>query len=169
MEKYLEAGVVVNTHGVRGDVKVKSLCDSPAVLTGIKEFYIKEANGEFKRLSCPRRVPFGADTVLLRFEGCETFEEAVKYKNRTLYADREDIPKGENDFFIADIIGLPVIDADSGIVYGKVTDVFNQGAQDLYEVQTGDGEKKLIPAVPQFITEIDISRGLFIRPIEGLI
>ena len=168
MEKYLEAGIVVNTHGVRGDVKVKSLCDSVDVLTSVKRFYIKQG-GEMRPLTAVKNVPFGADMALLRFEGSASYEDAVVYKTKTLYADRDDIPLGEGDVFIADIIGLPVIDADDGRVYGRVTDVFNQGAQDLYEVKKENGETALIPSVPDFIIRIDVLSGVYIRPIEGLI
>ena len=168
MEKYLEAGIVVNTHGVRGDVKVKNLCDSVDVLTSIKRFYIKQG-GTMRELTAVKNSPFGTDMALMRFQGSASYEDAVVYKTKTLYADRDDIPLGEGDVFIADIIGLPVIDADSGQVYGKVTDVFNQGAQDLYEVEKADGEKALIPSVPDFIIRIDVLSGVYIRPIEGLI
>lgn len=168
MEKYLEAGIIVNTHGVRGDVKVKNLCDSVDVLTSIKRFYIKQG-GMMRELTAVKNSPFGADMALMRFDGSVSYEDAVVYKTKTLYADREDIPLEDGSVFIADIIDLPVIDVDSGKVYGRVSDVFNQGAQDLYEVEKENGEKALIPSVPDFIIRIDVSSGVYIRPIEGLI
>ena len=168
MEKYLEAGLVVNTHGVRGDVKVKNYCDSVKAFAGIGKFYIKTAAG-FKELRCEKNQPFGPDMALVRFEGCQTFEDAVIYKNKLLYADRDDIPRGEGDYFIADLIGLPVTDVDTGEVYGKLTDVYNQGAQDLYEFEKEDGTRGLIPAVPEFIIRIEPGDAVYVRPIEGLI
>ena len=71
-------------------------------------------------------------------------------------------------FFIADIIGLPVIDLESGKELGELTDVLNLGASDLYEIKT-EGGKKLIPAVPEFIKEIDLERGIFVSLIEGML
>ena len=69
---------------------------------------------------------------------------------------------------MADLIGLDVIDNKSGEVYGKVTDVINRGASDIYVVETPQGEK-MVPAVEEFIKKVDIDRGIFVEPIEGLL
>ena len=74
------------------------------------------------------------------------------------------LPEGE--FFIADLIGLPVINADTGKVYGTLTDVIQHG-QDLYEIETASGTR-LMPAVPEFVREIDLEKGVFVTPIEGI-
>ena len=100
-------------------------------------------------------------------EGITDIDSAAAMKETVVYADREDIPLEEGDFFISDLIGLPVIDVDSGIEYGKISEVFNTGASDIYTVKTEDGER-MIPAVPEFIIEIDVERGVFVRPIEGM-
>jgi len=168
MEKYLEAGFVVNTHGVRGDIKVKSYCDSVSVFTGLKRFFLKTPDG-YREISCVKNQPFGDEMALVRLEGCSTFEDAVIYKNKPLYADRDDIPLEEGDYFISDLIGLPVVDADSGEIYGRLTDIFNQGAQDLYELEKKDGTKGYVPAVPDFIIRIDPEQAIYIKTIDGLL
>ncbi len=163
--KYLECGKIINTHGVKGAVKLESWCDSPETLADLSYVYFK--NGEvFEK----RKVL--SSTVMKRhvmayIEGITDIDMAASLKETVVYADREDIPLEEGDFFIIDLVGLPVIDADSGIEYGKVSDVFNTGASDIYTVKTPNGER-MIPAVPEFIIEIDTERGIFVRPIEGM-
>lgn len=168
MEKYLEAGVIVNTHGVHGDVKVMNMCDAPKVFSKLKALYIKR-NDEYKAYNCTRNSVLGKNMLVVHLEGVETIEDAMKLKGVSVYADRDDIPLKKGDFFIADIIGLPVIDNESGEIYGKVTDVFNQGAQDLYEVEKPDKTLALIPAVPHFIIRIDPESGVYVSLIEGLL
>ena len=92
----------------------------------------------------------------------------MSQKGRVVYADRDDISIDEEAFFIADIIGLPVYDISNGEEIGKLSDVLNLGASDLYEIDTPKG-KKLIPAVPEFIKEIDIEKGIYVSLIEGML
>ena len=63
---------------------------------------------------------------------------------------------------------MPVIDVESGEKIGELADVINLGASDLYEIKTSNG-KKLIPAVPEFIKEVDTEHGIFVSLIEGLL
>lgn len=168
MEKYLEAGMIVNTHGVRGDIKAESWCDSPAVLAGLPTIYLKKSDGSL----LPLKVTKGSvhkGMALLKLEGIDDINDAVRFKNMVIWADREDIPAREGSYFIADLIGLPVIDADNDeIVYGKVKNVTEIGGRQLYEVET-EGGIKLIPAVKEFIIRIDPEKGVYLRPIEGLL
>ena len=163
--KYLECGKIVNTHGIKGAVKIEPWCDSPDILADIPYLYFKNI-GEFER----RKVI--SATVMKRhvmayIEGIEDIETAASYKETVVYAYRDDIPLEEGDYFIIDLVGLPVIDVDSGVEYGTVSEVFNTGASDIYTVKTPLGER-MIPAVPEFIIEIDTDKGIFVRPIEGM-
>lgn len=168
MKKFLEAGICRNVHGVRGDLTVECLCDSKDVFASLKKLYLPMGK-EWKEYSCTRNQPFGGNMMLVHLEGIDSREAAVVMKNRSLYAAREDLPvPGEGSYFIADLIGLPVIDAGNGREYGKVRDVLNYGASDLYEVVDASGKTSLIPAVPEFIQEVDPEKGIFVTPIEGL-
>lgn len=165
MEKFLECGKVINTHGVRGTVKMESLCDTPEILASLEKMYLLE-NGEYREyrvVSSSVQKRF----VLTTFEGVCDVDAAEALRDRFFYADRDDMPLEDGDFFIADLIGLDVIDADSGKKYGTVSDVFNVGASDIYTVSTPDGER-MIPAVPEFIIRVDLDEGIFVRPIEGM-
>ncbi|MGM9637528.1 MAG: ribosome maturation factor RimM [Eubacteriales bacterium] len=168
MKKYLEAGIVRNVHGIRGDLTVECLCDSKEIFASLKKLYLPMGK-DWKEYRCTRNQPFGGNMMLLHLEGIESREAAVGLKNQSLYAVREDLPAPkEGCYFIADLIGLAVIDADDGREYGKIRDVLNYGASDLYEVVDAAGKTSLIPAVPEFIREVDLEKGIYVTPIEGM-
>ena len=106
--------------------------------------------------------------VILELSDIDDMDKAMLLKGKLLYAAREDFALEEGEFFLVDMIGLDVIDADNGIVYGKLTEMINRGASDIYVVQTKNGER-MIPAVDEFIISIDINKGIFVRPIEGML
>ncbi len=168
MEKkqYLECALIINTHGVRGDVKLESLCDTPQVLAGLKRVYFLE-NGEYRETRVLHASVFKS-FVLATLEGIDDMDKAMAVKGKTLYAARGDFKLKKGDFFIVDLIGLEVIDHESGKVYGKVSDVINRGASDIYVVKTESGER-MMPAVKEFVKNIDVERGIFVKTIPGLL
>lgn len=163
--QYLECGKIINTHGVRGQVKLECWCDTPECLAGLPVLYL-EQNGEFSPLRV-RSASVQKRFVLASLEGIDGIDAAEALRGTVVFAARDDLPLGEGDCFIADLIGLPVIDADSGRVYGSIADVFNAGASDIYTVSTDAGER-MIPAVDEFVIRIDTGEGVFIRPIGGM-
>ncbi len=173
---YIEAGKIVNTHGVKGSVKIESWCDTPVVLSSLTKIFIKKKSGEFIRLD--RESSFVSKRhAVMKLRGIDTLDEALKYKGALVYAMRSDIPREEGSVFICDLIGLPVIDADDGTVYGEVSDYISSSAQKLYAVRVNtygkeyqeDGKIRYIPDVKQFIDRVDLESGVYIRPIEGLL
>ncbi len=164
--QFLECGKIVNTHGVRGGIKLESWCNTPKDLASLKKVFLKKG-ADYVAHKVIRGSVF-KQFVLMELEGINSIDAATLLKGTIVYADRDDIHIDEDDFFIADIIGLPVIDLESGEEIGKLSDVLNLGASDLYEINTKSG-KKLIPAVPEFIKEIDLERGIFVSLIEGML
>lgn len=164
-KNYLECGKIINTHGIKGAMKVESWCDSPYVLAELERVFL-EKNGSFKEYEVIDSSVFKR-FVILELDGILTIEEAEKLKNRVIYLAREDLELEEGEIFIADLIGLPVIDVDSGVEYGKISDVMNTGASDIYVINTPNGEA-MMPAVKEFVKEIDLEKGIFIKPIEGM-
>ena len=163
--KYLECGKIINTHGVRGRVKIASYCDSIDELSALTRVFI-EKNGGYEERSLSACAPCrGGITAALG--GCDTLEDAERLRNVTLYADRDDFELGEDRVFIADLLGLDVVDADSGRLYGRLVDVSHPGASDIYDILTPDGEHVLLPAVPEFVVDADPDSNIKIRPIEG--
>ena len=165
-EKFLECGKIINTHGVRGTVKVESWCDTPEDLASLKRISFKRGDS-FDTRKVIRASVF-KQFVLMDIEGVSSIDDATVLKERVIYADRKDIKIEEGAYFIADLIGLPVIDKETGDVIGTLCDVLNLGASDIYTIKTENGEK-MIPAVPEFIKEVDVEKGIFVSLIEGML
>ena len=162
MEKkqYIEAGRIVNTHGVAGEVKIEVWLDSPQFLKSFKRCFIDRR--EVKLLSA--RVHKGF--LIVKLEGVDDVNAAMALKGRTVFIDRADarLPKGA--FFLQDIIGASVVD-ESGSEIGKLVDVMETPASNVYVVK---GEREhLIPAVPEFILSTDADNGIItVHLIEGM-
>ncbi len=165
INQYLECGKIVNTHGVAGEVKLECWCDSPNVLASLKKVYIKGSDGY--RTCKVGRAFVSKDAVVLSLDIIPDMDTAQRMRGSVVYALREDIPIEDGAYFVADLIGLDVIDADSGRNYGKIADVINRGASDIYVVKTKTGEV-LFPAVDEFIDRVDIESAVYIKPIEGM-
>ena len=163
-KEFLECGKICSPHGVRGILKVEPWCDSPKVLARLKEIYFKR--GESYEACAVISASVSTDLVLLGVEGVDSREAAQALKNTVVYAKRADIPVPEGRVLIADMIGLDVIDADSGRVYGTLADVTDGVRHQIYTVKTERGEV-LFPAVDEFLEEIDTERGVFIHTIPG--
>ena len=163
---YIECGKIINTHGCRGGVKAESWCNSEEDLAALKKVFVK--NGEtYEEYKVTKSAIF-KQFVIFEFKGLDDMDKAMLLKNKTLYAQRSDFKLDDGEFFLADMIGLDVIEADNGRVYGKLVEIINRGASDIYVVNTENGER-MIPAVEQFIVRVDVNEGVFVRVIEGLI
>lgn len=153
-KQYLEAGKIVGTHGLRGEVRIDPWCDDPEFLARFKRLFYKDGTElTIKSAKTHKNV------TIVRFGGIDTVEQAELLKGKIVYINRDDVrlPKGVN--FVQDIIGLQAVDADDGTVYGEVTDVFQTGANDVYQV-TKDGRDYFVPKIPDVISEIDIDGGV---------
>ncbi len=164
--RYIECGKIINTHGCRGGIKAESWCNTEDDLADLKRVFIKN-DASYEEYKVTKSSIF-KQFVIFEFKGLDDMDRAMLLKNKTLYALRADFDLEDGEFFLADMIGLDVIDADTGKVYGKLKEIINRGASDIYVVATENGEK-MIPAVDQFIISIDINSGIFVRPIEGML
>ncbi len=164
--KYIECGKIINTHGCHGGVKLESWCNTPEDLAALKNIYICD-NGVYKKIKVLKSAVF-KQYVLFDLSGVSDMDQAMAMKGTVVYADREDFDLEDGEYFIADVIGLDVIDAETNTVYGKVVDMINRGASDIYVVKTENGER-MIPAVDEFIVKVDVSCGVFVKVIPGLL
>ncbi len=164
-QQYLECGQIINTHGVRGTVKLESWCDSPEILADLDTLW-RKVGEEFRPIRVLKTSIF-KQFVLADLEGITDIDAAIPLKNTVVYAARTDLDPGEG-YFIADLIGLPVIDQTTGQTVGKLRDVVNRGAQDIYVIDTPDGER-MIPAVEEFVPRIDPDTAVYITPIPGML
>ena len=159
-EPYLEAGKIINTFGVRGEVKLDPWCDSAEFLKPLKTLYIDGA----PRTVASSRVHKGM--LIVRFADVEDVNGAMLLKNKIAYFARGDVrlPKGRH--FIADLLGASVVD-EQGAEIGRLTEVLDLPASQVYVVQ-GETEHT-IPAVPEFILDIDADEKLIrVHLIEGM-
>lgn len=162
--EYLEGAKVATAHGVRGILKLVHLCDSPRVLASAKRVFFKEKAGFSERRVLSASV--SGQFVLMGIEGINSREDAIALRGATLYLHRDDVPLSEGAMFIADMIGLPVIHADTGERLGTLSDVSDASGRRIYTVKTERGEV-LLPDVPEFIKEISEKDGMAVLPIPG--
>ena len=162
---YLECGRINRVHGIKGAVKAESWCDSPEILSHLKTVFIYN-KGQYSPLHITKGSVMSGG-VLLFFEGYTTPEAAETLKGATLYAKREDIPVKEGEALLSDLLGLPVTDANTGKVYGTLTDISFMPSSIIYTITTKSGEEVLLPAVDEFIKEANGETGLLITPIPG--
>lgn len=161
MKQYLEAGKVTSTHGVRGEVRIQPWTNSPEFLSGFKVLYID--NSPMNVLSS--RVHKSA--VITLFEGIDTIDNAVRLKNKTVYINRNDVNLDKGEHFITDLIGFEAIDEANGCVLGRITDIIPLNPHNVYVI-SGTREI-LVPAVPDFVKNIDTAAGrITFRLIEGM-
>ncbi len=162
-KEYLEAGKIVTTHGVRGEVKIMPYTDTPELLCEFDRLFI----GKDKAELYIERARVAKNMVIAKIEGVDTVEAAEKYRNKVLFMHRDDLELDEDTYFIQDLIDMEVQDADSGFIYGKITDVLQNGANDVYVIK-GDREY-LVPAIPDVVISTDIDSNIMqIRPLDGL-
>ncbi len=162
-KEYLEAGKIVTTHGIRGEVKIMPYTDTPELLCDFERLFMGKNHDE---IYIEKSRVF-KNMVIAKIEGVNTVEEAEKLRNKILYMHRDDLELDENTYFIQDLIGMEVRDAENGFVYGKIKDVMQTGANDVYVIQ-GDREY-LVPAIPDVVVSTDIDNDIMlIKPLEGL-
>ena len=164
-KEYLECGKVCAAHGVRGTMKVEPWCDSPKVLAMQKKVFLAEKDGSYTERKVISASVSG-NLVLLSFEGVDSREAASAMKNKILYLHRSDIPIKPGQMLRQDMIGLPVVDIDTGRIYGRLKDTFDGARSTIYTIETASGDV-LLPAIAEFVKKIDEERGILIKPIPG--
>jgi len=167
MLQYLEVGQIVNTFGIKGFVKVKPFTDENSRFEELKTVYIVMKN-QMKEVEI-EEVGYQKDMVLLKFKGIDNLTEAEKYKGLFLKIDRKNAKKLPKDtYFIADLLGLEVY-TDEGELLGRVDDIFNSGANDVYVVKDELGKQILLPGIKDVLKEIDLEKEkIIVHLIKGL-
>lgn len=163
-KEFLEIGKFVGTHGVRGMVRIQPWSDDGAFLAQFKKFYLE--NGKTK-IEMSKIAPHG-NVVIAQVKGIDTIEEAEKLRDQVLYIKRDDAKLPEGRYFISEIIGAKVFDADTNTLLGALADVSSTGANDVWHIKNGEKEY-LVPAIPDVIVSVDINTDtVIIRPLKGI-
>lgn len=150
---YLEVGQIVGTHGIAGEMRVQPWCDSPDFLTKFKTLYT-DKNGENAVKVKSSRVH--KNIVLIKLPGITTIEQAERMRGKVLYISRKDANIADGEWFIQELIGCTVFDADTGKDYGVLSDVSKTGANDVWHIKK-DGKEYLLPAINDIIANVDVA------------
>lgn len=163
MEKIV-IGKIVNVVGLKGEVKVYNYSDGVDIYENTPEIYVGDRLTEIQRVRTQKNM------VILKLRGIDDRDEAEKARGLELYITEADLPElPEGQFYVRDLIGMTVKEEDGNIL-GRVTDVIQNTAQDIFEVEMGNKKRILIPKVDQFVLDIDgCSREITVRLIEGLL
>lgn len=159
-QKFLEAGEVVSTHGIQGEIKILPWADAPEFLLQFDTFYL---NGKPYEVVSSR---VHKTCVLAKLKGVDTPEAATLLRAQRVSIDRESVCLPQGTVFIADLIGCAVLD-DDGNEIGKIKDVLTMPSSDVYVIQ--GARSYMIPAVKEFVREIDVeNRRVRVHLIEGM-
>jgi len=163
MEKIL-IGKIVSAVGLKGEVKVYNYSDRPDIYEDTPSIYVDDV------LMPVRSVRTQKNMIVLRLEGIDDRNAAERARGSLLYVTEDDLPElPEGEYYVRDLIGMEAVTEDGGHL-GKVTDVIQNTAQDIFEVETEEGKQVLIPNVPAFVLDIDAdSRRVTFRLIEGML
>jgi len=164
---FLEIGRIVSTHGIRGELRVDPWCDEPGFMKQFKTLYY-DRDGK-KPVTVTACRPHG-NIVVLKLSGVDTVEAAAALRNKVLFMARADAHLPEHHFFIQDLIGCRVLDADEpDRQYGTLTEVSRTGANDVWHVTDEGGREYLLPAIPPVVIDTDIdAERILIRPLKGI-
>ena len=167
MEDLLQVGVITSTHGVRGEVKVFPTTDDVARFKKLKNVLLD--TGKEKLELEINGVKFFKNMVILKFKEFDNINDVEKYRQKALYVTRENAVKLKKDeYFIADLIGLEV-QTDEEEMLGRISDVIQTGANDVYVVSVEDGEEILLPAIKECVKKVDIEEGcMLVHLLPGL-
>ena len=164
-KQYLQSGKIVGTHGIRGMVRIQPWCDSAEFLCGFKKLYLDADGTNIINISTAK--PHG-NVVLAAIKGIDTIEDAESLRNKVVYINRNDVKLEEERYFIEDIIGSTVFDADTNKILGEICDVSAMGANDVWHIKRGEKEY-LIPCIDEVVISVDIDLGqVVIRPLKGI-
>ena len=168
MQEYFEIGQIVNTHGVKGQVKVNPFTDDLERFEELKSIYIVK-NKKLLEYEI-EEVKYQKNMLLIKFKNIDDLNMAEKYKGCYLKIHRKDARKLPKDtYFIADLIGLDVY-SDENKYLGKVEDIFSTGANDVYVVKNDEGKQILLPSIPEVLKTIDLeNEKIIVHILEGLI
>lgn len=160
MEELFQIGAITRTHGVHGEVKVFPMTDDVKRFKKLKKTII-DTGREKIEVEC-ESAKFFKQFVILKFKGYDTIESIEKYCGKGIFVTRADAVKpGKDEYFIADLIGL-VATSDDGELKGKITDVIQTGANDVYEIALDDGRELLLPAIKECVLSVDIDEGAMV-------
>lgn len=167
MNDYFVIGKIVNTQGIKGEIKVIPTTDDPLRFEELKEIII-DVKGNLKNLKV-KNVRYNKQFVILKLDSIDTMNDAEKLKGYEIKIDSKDaLPLEKDEYYIRDLYGIDVI-TNEGEKLGKIEDIIFTGANDVYVVKEDNKKDLLIPAIKQCILQVDIENKIMtVKLLEGL-
>ena len=165
--EYTIVGKIISSHGIKGEVKIYPLTDNLNRFDYLKTAYI----GDKKIKVELEKAKYHKNLAILKFKEFNDINQILSFKDSFIYVDEtEKVVLPKDHFFIYDLVGSKVFNTNSQLI-GILSDIVQGPSNDIYVVKDMEEEKEyLIPAVKQFIINIDIdNKEIIIDPIEGMI
>ncbi len=167
IKPFLEVGKIVNTQGLKGEVKVQPWCDDPQTLAGFHLLYFDDQGKTSKAVEHAR---VQKSVVILQLDGVTSLTLAKQLVGCTLYINREAFSLPEGTYFVQDLLGIFVYDVDCpDVCYGKLVEVLKPGANEVYRLVDERGLERLVPVIPEVVIRVEPQKArMEIRPLKGL-
>lgn len=168
MEQFFQVGVISSTHGVHGEVKVYPTTDDPKRFLKLKEVLLDTPKGYISLKV--EKVRFFKQMVIVKFEGYDTIESIQMYRQKGLFVPREQaVPLAEDEYYVADLLGMDVY-LEDGELFGKVKDVMQSAANDVYIIRSLTHGEVLLPAIADCVKEVSVEDNrMVIHLLDGLV
>lgn len=165
MEK-IEIGKIVAAHGIRGEVRILNWSEDPNRFASLERVYLSGSEAPYK---VEKARPNGTVSIV-KLAGVETRNDADALRGRMVFITEEDLPELPEDvWYVRDLIGLTVVDADTGETVGTLAEVIQNTAQDIYRIEREGAGDVLVPVVEEFVKDVDLAAGTVrIHFIEGM-
>lgn len=163
MQDKFEIGKIVNTFGIKGEVKITPYTDNIQQFKKVKHIYVNDTKMEIES------TKFQKNVVILKLKGVDDMTSAEDLRGSIIKVDRSNKKLPEGTYYIVDLIGSSVY-TDEGNLLGILKDIYNTGANDIYTVETSDGKEVLLPSIKEVIKEIDVeNKKIIVHILKGLI
>ena len=160
-------GTVTRAHGLRGEVKVRPLTESPASFRRYREVYLSAADGAEKTAATVQAARVSGQAVVMQLAGCDSREAAERLAGSRIWLASRDLPPSEaGEFYLYTLEGRRAETVD-GRQLGRVTGILSAGGQDILVIRNG-GEEVLVPAVRAFVRAVEEDR-VVLDPPPGLL
>lgn len=165
----IKIGKIVNAVALRGEVKVYHYTDYKERFEEIEEILV-EHKGKYQPYRI-ESVRYQKNTAIIKLKGVNDRNAAETLKERDIYITENELRElPEDTFYVKDLIGCSVLNIENGKEIGKITDVLQNSAQDIYQIELASGKEALIPVVAEFVKEVNIAeKYVKIQLIPGFI
>ena len=172
-EQLLTVGKLVNTHGIKGEIKVLAITDFPEErFASGKRLFLIPGDGTPSFWVTIVSARFHKNTYIVKLEGYTNINEVEKYKGSLLKVSQDDLVElPDNEYYYHDIIGCSVFtDENEDKPLGVITEIMKPGANDVWVVKPSSGADILIPVIDDVVLDVDVnSKKVKIHLMEGLL